>query len=91
MQVIPGSHRCGRLDHSKHADQAQADLERVEHYKQKLGKFCTYLEFLIFSAQSERSPAFRCLCLCHFKSMFIWEYKNQTKLLPSESKPKLIF
>ena len=41
MQVIPGSHRCGRLDHSELADQAQADLERVEHYKQKLGKLCT--------------------------------------------------
>ena len=41
MQVIPGSHRCGRLDHSKHADQAQADLERVAHYKRKLGKFCS--------------------------------------------------
>ena len=38
LQIIPKSHRCGRLDHIKYSEQAQADLERVEHYKGKLGE-----------------------------------------------------
>ncbi len=31
LQVIPGSHLCGRLDHILSGDQAGADRERVEH------------------------------------------------------------
>ena len=38
LQIVPKSHKCGRLDHIKYSEQAQADLERVEHYKVKLGE-----------------------------------------------------
>ncbi|KAF6027159.1 hypothetical protein EB796_014525 [Bugula neritina] len=37
LKIIPGSHKCGRIEHLKYDDQIQADLERVEYYKEKLG------------------------------------------------------
>ncbi|XP_067933476.1 L-proline trans-4-hydroxylase-like [Watersipora subatra] len=37
LKIIPTSHKCGRIEHIKYDDQIQADLERVEHYKRRLG------------------------------------------------------
>eukprot|EP00057_Strongylocentrotus_purpuratus_P004574 XP_003728981.1 PREDICTED: phytanoyl-CoA dioxygenase domain-containing protein 1 homolog [Strongylocentrotus purpuratus] len=37
LQIIPGSHKMGRVDHVKIQDQTGADMERVEFAKQKLG------------------------------------------------------
>ena len=36
--MIPKSHKCGRVDHKKYSAQVEADLERVEYYKTKLGE-----------------------------------------------------
>ena len=38
LQMIPKSHKCGRVDHKKYSAQVEADLERVEYYKTKLGE-----------------------------------------------------
>ena len=33
LQVLKGSHLCGRIDHLRVGGQAGADMERVEHLK----------------------------------------------------------
>ena len=41
LQLIPKSHISGRIDHIKYDEQIQADLERVDQFKQRLGKYIT--------------------------------------------------
>jgi ectoine hydroxylase-related dioxygenase (phytanoyl-CoA dioxygenase family) len=42
LQVIPGSHKCGRIEHGKAGSQTGADEERVEKLLEHLGR--TYVE-----------------------------------------------
>ena len=37
LQIIPKSHRAGRIDHNRIGDQAGADKDRVEQLQQALG------------------------------------------------------
>ena len=49
-QIIPGSHKCGRLEHNNSGGQFQADLDRVNAVKEKLGVLPVEMEPGIYNS-----------------------------------------
>ena len=35
--MVPGSHKCGRIEHHKQGGQMEADTDRVQHVQEKMG------------------------------------------------------
>ena len=59
LEVIPGSHRLGRVDHVRRGDQTAADPDRVRHVQERLGSRGDSLDGLPLCVRR------RCACVPH--------------------------